>query len=60
MKTEAFGCGCFVKVYVCPEHLGVAGRQLEEKVTERFLQCELREGREASEDGDVLFGDGNA
>jgi len=29
-------------------------------VTERFLQCELREGREASEDGDVLFGDGNA
>jgi len=53
MKTEAWSCGCFVKVYVCPEHIGAAGRELEERVTERFLQYELREGREASEDGEV-------
>ena len=53
MKTEAFGCGCFVKVYVCPEHIGEAGRELEEKVTARFLQYDMYERHETSETGDV-------
>ena len=32
MKTESFGCGCFIKVYVCPGHLAVAKEELDEKM----------------------------
>ena len=52
MKTESYGCGCFLKVHVCEAHLEEAGTQLEAMRDQLALnlQCEQREGREASED----------
>ncbi len=28
MKTQSWGCGCFLKVYVCPAHIGEAEAQI--------------------------------
>ena len=53
MNDDRFGCGCFMKVHVCEEHMEQMGHHLE-VLREQLalnLQCELREGREASEDG---------
>ena len=52
MKSESWGCGCWLKVYVCPEHLEVAREELRVAVVAQSLQYELREGREAGEAGD--------
>ncbi len=28
MRSHAFGCGCFLKVYVCPQHISMADAQI--------------------------------
>ena len=52
MNTEAYGCGCFLKVHVCELHLEDAGVQLEAMRDQLALNLQygVREGREASED----------
>ena len=41
MKTQSFGCGCFLKVYVCPGHLAVASEELEDKMQALTRQLHL-------------------
>ncbi len=63
MKTSSWGCGCFLKVYVCPEHLDRAGKQLELQAEAMRDQLDLgldlagrtREGREAEAVDDLPF-----
>ena len=52
---ERYDCGCFLKVYVCPEHLKVAGEKMRKIEVARKLQYELREGREAEGEADLPF-----
>ena len=56
MKTSAWGCGCFLKVYVCPTHLEHANIEMIETLEGRLDQLELYLGtdlaRESHEDGD--------
>ena len=54
-EDAGYPCGCFIKVYVCPEHVEAAGERIDTILAARKLQYELREGREAGEDGDGLF-----
>ncbi len=37
VSESAHPCGCFVKVYVCPEHLQVAGRELRDLTSQLNL-----------------------
>ncbi len=37
MKTHSWGCGCFLKVYVCPEHLEVASEELRDLTSQLHL-----------------------
>ncbi len=39
-SEHSHACGCFVKVYVCPEHLSVAGRELRD-LTSQLNLCIL-------------------
>jgi len=41
VRTEAFGCGCFVKVYVCPQHLNVGAVELSDRVQALRDQLQL-------------------
>ncbi len=40
VSESAHPCGCFVKVYVCPEHLAVAARELRD-LTSQLNLCIL-------------------
>ena len=59
MKSAAWGCGCFLKVFVCPKHMDAAAEQLQSQVQLMRdqldlgldLAYEVREGSEAGEDG---------
>ena len=48
MKTEAWGCGCFLKVYVCPEHLRSANLSMIETLEGQLDQLELHLGTEVA------------
>jgi len=37
LSESAHPCGCFVKVYVCSEHLDVAGRELRDLTSQLNL-----------------------
>ena len=57
MKTSAWGCGCFVKVYVCSMHLSDVRTEMMEMLEETLDQLELQLGtkvaHEVHEDGDA-------
>ena len=48
MKTEAWGCGCFLKVYVCPTHLEQANISMIETLEGQLDQLELHLGTEVA------------
>ncbi len=63
-RTGSHPCGCFVKVYVCPEHLQVAGRELRE-LTSQLELCILDNVGSVSalvegEDTQLLFPEGRS
>ena len=58
MKSSAWGCGCFLKVYVCPTHLHEANLEMIETLEGQLDQLELHLGTEvAHESGDGGDGD---
>jgi len=46
MRTEAFGCGCFIKLYVCPQHVLEGAKDIEVRLGQLALDLQYEEREE--------------